>query len=91
MAANPQRITSPRQATIVATVFDAVGNPVQNVPVVFSLERQPHRGDPGERGRAAVHRLQRPGARHPAHEAPAGGVQKTVTVTATTANGIEAR
>ncbi len=37
MAANPQRITSPRQSTITATVFDQFGNPVQNVPVAFSL------------------------------------------------------
>ena len=35
--ANPQRITSPRQATITATVLDEFGNPVQNVPVAFSI------------------------------------------------------
>jgi hypothetical protein len=37
VGADPQRITSPRRATIVATVFDAFGNPVQNVPVVFTI------------------------------------------------------
>lgn len=37
VGADPQRITFPRRATIVATVFDAFGNPVQNVPVVFTI------------------------------------------------------
>jgi len=37
IAASPARITSPRYATIVATVYDQYGNPVQNVPVNFSI------------------------------------------------------
>jgi hypothetical protein len=37
VAASPARITSPRYATIVATVYDQYGNPVQNVPVNFSI------------------------------------------------------
>ena len=37
VTANPDRITTPRHATIVANVFDASGNPVQNVPVIFSV------------------------------------------------------
>ena len=38
VTADPQRITSPRNARIVATVFDEFGNPVQNVPVSFSID-----------------------------------------------------
>jgi hypothetical protein len=37
LGANPQRITNPRRSTITATVFDAFGNPVQNVPVIFTV------------------------------------------------------
>ncbi len=38
VGANPQRITSPRWATIVANVYDSSGNPVQNVPVIFKID-----------------------------------------------------
>jgi hypothetical protein len=38
VAASPARITSPRHSTIVATVYDEFGNPVQNVPVNFSIK-----------------------------------------------------
>jgi hypothetical protein len=38
VAASPARITQPRRATIVANVFDQFGNPVQNVPVVFTIK-----------------------------------------------------
>jgi hypothetical protein len=37
MTADPQRITSPRSSRITANVFDGDGNPVANVPVIFSL------------------------------------------------------
>ncbi len=37
LSADPPRITNPRRTTIIATVFDASGNPVQNVPVVFTI------------------------------------------------------
>jgi hypothetical protein len=40
VGADPQRITSPRNSRITATVFDANGNPVQNVPVAFSFQIQ---------------------------------------------------
>jgi len=89
VAANPQRITSPRQATITATVLDQFGNPVQNVPVAFSLsgslieETLTSGGAPlftDSNGQARDTLVTK---------APAGGVQKTVTVAATTANGIE--
>jgi hypothetical protein len=37
VTAGPERITNPRHATIVANVYDESGNPVQNVPVVFTI------------------------------------------------------
>jgi hypothetical protein len=38
LTADPPRITSPRHATIIANVYDGSGNPVQNVPVIFTIE-----------------------------------------------------
>jgi hypothetical protein len=38
VAASPARITIPRRGTIVATVYDQYGNPVQNVPVNFTIK-----------------------------------------------------
>lgn len=89
VAANPQRITSPRQSTITATVFDQFGNPVQNVPVAFSLS-----GSLIEETLASGGAPQFTDSNGQARDtlvtkAPVGGVQKTVTVAATTANGIE--
>ena len=46
VGASPQRITSPRYATIVANVFDASGNPVQNVPVIFKIDSVTGGGSP---------------------------------------------
>jgi hypothetical protein len=88
VSASPQRITTPRQATVSANVFDEFGNPVQNVPVVFSVdgslveETLDSGGTPlftDSSGRVSDTLRTR---------APVGGVQKSVTVTATTANGI---
>jgi hypothetical protein len=88
VTASPQRITTPRHASISANVFDEFGNPVQNVPVVFSVdgslveETLDSGGTPqftDSSGRAFDTLRTR---------APVGGVQKSVTVTATTANGI---
>ena len=89
MAANPQRITSPRQSTITATVFDQFGNPVQNVPVAFSLSGSLIEETLASGG-APIFTDSNGQARDTlVTKAPAGGVQKTVTVAATTANGIE--
>jgi hypothetical protein len=38
VTANPQRITEPRSSLITATVFDNRGNPVSNVPVIFTVD-----------------------------------------------------
>lgn len=89
VGADPQRITGSRRSTITATVFDEFGNPVQNVPVVFSLS-----------GSLIEETLSSGGVQQftdssgqvrdtLSTRAPIGGVQKTVTVTATTANGVD--
>ncbi|MGE0456140.1 MAG: hypothetical protein AB7O37_22675 [Vicinamibacteria bacterium] len=39
VTANPTRVTSPRQSLIRAFVVDANGNPVNNVPVIFTVEQ----------------------------------------------------
>jgi hypothetical protein len=89
VGANPQRITSSRQSTITANVFDEFGNPVQNVPVVFSIS-----------GSLIEETLESGGAPRFTDSngqafdvlrtrAPVGGIQKSVSVTATTANGID--
>jgi Bacterial Ig-like domain (group 1) len=89
VGADPQRITGSRRSTITATVFDEFGNPVQNVPVVFSLS-----------GSLIEETLSSGGGQQftdssgqvrdtLSTRAPIGGVQKTVTVTATTANGVD--
>jgi hypothetical protein len=92
VTADPVRIRSndPRQSRIVANVFDASGNPVQNVPVIFTVAQDVAGADPTEMmasGGApvftdtngqAVDFLQ---TRYPTDAVP-----KSVTVTATTAN-----
>jgi hypothetical protein len=92
VTADPQRLASSRQSSIAANVFDQFGNPVQNVPVVFSLsvnsgtaleETLDSGGAPqftDSNGRAFDTLRTR---------AVLGGVQKSITVTATTANKIE--
>jgi hypothetical protein len=37
VSANPPYLAGARQAAITANVFDEFGNPVQNVPVIFSV------------------------------------------------------
>jgi hypothetical protein len=83
VTADPQRITSSRQSSIVATVYDEFGNPVQNVPVSFSLsgtlieETLDSGGAPRftDSSGQAFDTLRT--------RAPVGGAQKSVTVTAT--------
>jgi hypothetical protein len=93
VTANPIRIRKddPRQSRIVANVFDASGNPVQNVPVIFTVAQNDTTANPTElmaSGGApvftdsngqAIDFLQ---TRYARDNPP-----KTVTVTATTANG----
>ncbi len=49
-----------------ATVFDERGNPVQNVPVSFSVDGRV--GEARQRRRLPLHELERPGHGHAAHE-----------------------
>jgi hypothetical protein len=87
VGADPQRITGSRRSTITATVFDEFGNPVQNVPVIFTIS-----------GTLIEESLESGGGQlftdssgqvrdTLSTRALAGGLQKTITVTATTANG----
>lgn len=87
VTADPPILDNARSATIVANVFDLRGNPVQNVPVIFSVSGDPLQevldsgGSPrhtDSNGRAFDTLTTR---------APRGTVQKKVTVTATTPNG----
>lgn len=91
VSADPQRITSSRRSEIAANVFDQFGNPVQNVPVVFSVKPN---------GTAALEETLDSGGAPQFTDASGrafdtlrtravlGGVQKSVTVTATTANNV---
>ena len=96
VTADPVRIrsTDPRQSRIVANVFDVSGNPVQNVPVIFTVAQDVAGASPTElmaSGGApvfsdtngqAIDFLQ---TQHKRDATP-----KTVTVTATTANKVSA-
>jgi hypothetical protein len=86
VGADPQRITSPRRAAIVANVFDSFGNPVQNVPVVFWIS-----GSTIEETLASGSSPQYTDSNGQAFDtlstrAALGGSQKQVTVNATAAN-----
>lgn len=88
VTAVPNRITESRSTHVFANVFDGSGNPVANVPVIFTVTATPldelmdSGGSPiftDTNGRAEdVMRTRR----------DRGDTQKTATVTATTANGI---
>jgi len=87
---DPQRITSPRNCRVVATVFDENGNPLQHIPVSFTIE-----------GSLVEERLDSGGAFLFTNsngqvtdtlrtQAPIGLGQKVVQVRATTSNGTTA-
>jgi hypothetical protein len=93
VGANPQRIVTPRYATIVANVTDDNGNPVQNVPVIFKIdsvtpttalfeERLESGGSPRftDSSGQAFDTL--------TTTAATSGTQKVVVVSATTSNGV---
>lgn len=90
VVADPPVMSTQRNARLTATVFDDNGNPVQNVPVAFSLDDS-----------ATDERLDSGGALQYTNSngqvfdtlrtlAPSGTTGVAVTVTATTANGISA-
>jgi Big-like domain-containing protein len=86
VSANPPHISFGRPALLRAAVFDAQGNPVQNVPVAFSVEGIAVKLDSGggfqyTNSNGEVTDTLRTGL-------PIGSGEGPVTVTATTANGI---
>jgi hypothetical protein len=96
VTANPSVLSNTRSSTIVANVFDANGNPVQNVPVIFEItavapdtapmqESLDSGGSPRytDSNGQAFDTLT---TKAPVPQFTA--VQKTVTVTATTPNGV---
>ena len=85
MTADPQRITSPRQSAITANVFDDKGNPVQNVPVIFSLEATTTLQETLDSGGAPQFTDSNGQAFDTLRTKAPVGVPKTVKVTATTA------
>jgi hypothetical protein len=88
VSASPQRITTQRQSAITANVFDANGNPVQNVPVFFSLVSDPVVEETLDSGGSPQFTDSNGQAFDTLRtKAPVRGTQKTVTVTATTATG----
>jgi hypothetical protein len=93
VTADPQRITRSSAATIIANVFDANGNPVQNVPVSFSITGVTGGGGVLEETLDSGGRPRFTDSNGQAFDtlrtrAAAGGVQKRVTVAATTPNEI---
>jgi hypothetical protein len=90
VSADPQRIRTPGNSRLTATVFDAVGNPVQNVPVSFSISE----GDPVEERLDSGGALLYTNANGQVFDvlrtqALPGFLQKPVIVTATTATDVK--
>ena len=73
---------------MVATVFDEFGNPVQNVPVSFSIDGSLVEETLDSGGALLYTNSNGQVTDTMRTQAPIGLGQKTVTVTATTANGI---
>jgi hypothetical protein len=87
VTANPSVLAGSRQATIVANVFDSRGNPVQNVPVIFSVSATPLQEFLSSGGAPQYTDSSGQAFDTLATRAPNGVSQKTVTVTATPALG----
>jgi len=89
VTADPPVITSSRSCRLVATVFDEFGNPVQNVPVSFAITAaDPLLEETLDSGGALLYTNSNGQVSDTLRtKAPFGLGQKSVTVTATTANG----
>jgi len=95
VTANPSVLSTARSATIVANVFDTDGNPVQNVPVIFAITAVTPDTAPDQESLDSSGSPRFTDSNGQAFDtlitkAPAPSLtatQKTVTVTATTANG----
>jgi hypothetical protein len=88
VTADPQRLASQRTSRIVATVLDENGNPVQNVPVSFSLEGTLIEESLDSGGALLYSNSNGQVSDTLRTQAPFGLGAKTTSVTATTANGI---
>lgn len=86
VTADPQVLASSRQSTLRANVFDANGNPVQNVPVVFSIGGSPLQESLDSGGIPQFTDSNGQAFDVLRTHAPNGTTQKTITVTATTPN-----
>ena len=86
LTANPPRIAGSRTSEIIATVYDANGNPVQNVPVIFSTTGSTETLDSGGSPRFTDSNGQAFDILR--SRAIAGGAATTAQVTATVPNGI---
>ena len=84
---DPARITIPRNCRLTATVFDEFGNPVQNVPVSFSIEGSLIEETLDSGGALLYTNANGQVTDVLRTRAPEGLGQKDVTVRATTANG----
>ena len=89
LTSDPPRITSPRNCRLVATVFDEFGNPVQNVPVSFTIDPLSSLVEETlDSGGALLYTNSNGQVSDTLRtQAPIGLGQKTVAVDATTANG----
>ena len=85
VTADPAHISAGLPSTLRATVFDVSGNPVQNVPVAFSVTGATERLDSGG---AFLFTNSNGQVTDTLRSSAALGGTGTVTVTATTANGI---
>jgi hypothetical protein len=86
VTADPPRLTDSRTSQIVANVFDARGNPISNVPVIFSVDN-PANGFM-ESGGTPIHTDSNGRARDVFRTRfPRDGGVASATITATTPNG----
>ena len=85
VTADPPHISAGRPSLLRATVFDARGNPVQNVPVSFSVTGALERLDSGG---AFLFTNSNGQVTDTLRTSAALGSVGTVTVTATAANGV---
>lgn len=87
VTADPPRISGSRTSLIVANVFDEFGNPVTNVPVIFTVTANPLEESLDSGGRPQFTDTNGQAFDVLRTRAAVAGVQKRVTVTATTPNG----
>jgi hypothetical protein len=87
VAADPPVLGAQRSSRLTATVFDKDGNPVQNVPVALSLD-ETAQDESLDSGGAFQYTNSNGQVFDTLRTRALSGVSATVTVTATTANGI---